>query len=214
MEKIELKKVLPRVFNGKTNIQSDIWGQDVCFEKGTFYLVEADSGTGKSSLCSYLYGYRNDYEGTIQFDQTDIAHYPISRWVELRRRHIALLWQELRLFPELTAWENVQIKNQMTGFRTDLQIAQWFEQLGIGDKRNSLIGQMSYGQQQRVALMRTLCQPADFIFADEPISHLDDQNSRQMAALLTQEAKRQGAAVITTSIGKRLELDYDTTYKL
>ena len=102
----------------------------------------------------------------------------------------------------------------MTGFQTDLQIAQWFYQLGIGDKRNSLIGQMSYGQQQRVALMRTLCQPADFIFADEPISHLDDQNSRQMAALLTQEAKRQGAAVITTSIGKRLELDYDTTYKL
>ena len=214
MERIELKKVLPQVFNGKKNIQSDIWGQDVCFEKGTFYLVEADSGTGKSSLCSYLYGYRNDYEGTIQFDQTDIAHYPISQWVELRRRHIALLWQELRLFPELTAWENVQIKNQMTGFRTDLQIAQWFDQLGIGDKRNSLIGQMSYGQQQRVALMRTLCQPADFIFADEPISHLDDQNSKQMAALLTQEAKRQGAAVITTSIGKRLELDYDTTYKL
>lgn len=214
MEKIQLNKVLPNVFRGRALTESDIWENDVCFEKGKFYLIEANSGTGKSSLCSFLYGYRNDYQGSIMFDNEDIARYPIAKWVELRKQHLALLWQELRLFPELTAWENVQIKNQMTKFQTDLQIAQWFDLLGIGDKRDALIGRMSYGQQQRVALIRTLCQPADFIFADEPISHLDEQNSQLMADLLTQEAKRQGAAVIATSIGKRLELKYDTTFKL
>lgn len=214
MEKIQLNKVLPNVFRGRALTGSDIWENDVCFEKGKFYLIEANSGTGKSSLCSFLYGYRNDYQGSIMFDNEDIARYPIAQWVELRKQHLALLWQELRLFPELTAWENVQIKNQMTKFQTDIQIAQWFDLLGIGDKRDALIGRMSYGQQQRVALIRTLCQPADFIFADEPISHLDEQNSQLMADLLTQEAKKQGAAVIATSIGKRLELKYDTTFKL
>ena len=214
MEKIELKKVQPHVFRGRDLAQSDIWGNEVSFKKEKFYLIEANSGTGKSSLCSFLYGYRNDYEGDILFDNENAGLFPISRWVELRKHHIALLWQELRLFPELTAWENIQIKNKMTGFQTDLQIAQWFDMLGIGDKRDALIGRMSYGQQQRVALIRTLCQPADFILADEPISHLDEQNSRLMADLLTQEAKRQGAGVITTSIGKRLELNYDTTYTL
>lgn len=214
MEKIQLNRVLPSVFKDRAQTASDIWETDICFEKGKCYLIEANSGTGKSSLCSYLYGYRNDYEGTILFDNEDIAQYPIARWVELRQRHLSLLWQELRLFPELTAWENVQIKNKMTNHQTDQQIAQWFDLLGIGDKRDALIGRMSYGQQQRVALIRTLCQPADFIFADEPVSHLDEQNSLLMADLLTQEAKRQGAAVIATSIGKRLELKYDTTLKL
>jgi ABC-type phosphate/phosphonate transport system ATPase subunit len=91
---------------------------------------------------------------------------------------------------------------------------EWFDVLGIPDKVNSKLGLMSFGQQQRVAMMRALCQPFDFILADEPISHLDDNNSRIMGEIMMEEAKRQGAGVIVTSIGKHMPLDYQHTLKL
>jgi ABC transporter, ATP-binding protein len=86
--------------------------------------------------------------------------------------------------------------------------------LGIGDKKDALIGEMSYGQQQRVALMRALVQPYDFIVLDEPISHLDDQNAAIMGEIVMEEARRQGAGVIMTSIGKHIPLNYEKTVRL
>lgn len=214
MNTITLRNTLPKVFSQRTDIQSDVWLQEVVFEKEKTYLVEANSGTGKSSLCSYIYGYRKDFQGDIFFNQTNIHNLSIHQWVEQRKGHLALMWQELRLFPELTAMENVLIKNKLTGYQKRKTIDEWFERLGISDKHDALIGRMSFGQQQRVALIRTMCQPFDFIFVDEPISHLDDSNSSIMANMLMEEAKRQGAGVIATSIGKRIELHYDKQYKL
>jgi len=214
MNKIKLINTLPNVFQMRTDIASDIWLQDVVFEKEKIYLVEANSGTGKSSLCSFIYGYRNDYQGRILFDDEDIRKYNAKKWTELRKKHFALLWQELRLFPELTAMENVQIKNKLTGFQKRKKILEWFDMLGIADKVDAKIGRMSFGQQQRVAMIRTLCQPFDFVMVDEPISHLDDSNSDIMGELLTAEAKRQGAGVIATSIGKHMDLNYDRIFRL
>lgn len=214
MEKIQLKNTLPEVFAHRTDIVSDIWLQNVEFEKDKLYLVEANSGTGKSSLCSFIYGYRKDYKGQILFDGEDTRAYSISKWTDLRKKHFALLWQELRMFPELTAMENVMIKNKLTGYQKKKQILEWFDMLGISDKVDSKMGIMSFGQQQRVALIRTLCQPFDFVFVDEPISHLDDSNSAIMGEILTTEAKRQGAGIIATSIGKHMELPYDKVFRL
>ena len=215
MDEITLLQTLPQVFQERRDtLQSQVWLQDLTLRKGETLLVEADSGTGKSSLCSFLFGYRRDYTGQILFDKRDIRTLRTSDWVRLRRQSLSLLWQELRLFPELTAWENVQIKNRLLHFQSDQQLTQWFELLGIADKRDTLAGHMSYGQQQRVALIRSLCQPFDFLLADEPISHLDDRNAHLMAQILEQEARRQGAGVLVTSIGKQLPLNYTKTLKL
>ena len=124
------------------------------------------------------------------------------------------MFQELRLFPELTALENVQIKNKLTNFKSEKQIAEWFEALGIADKLNEKIGHMSFGQQQRVAMIRALVQPFDFIIVDEPISPLDDTNAEIMGHIMMNEAKAQGAGVIVTSIGKHMNLNYERTFKL
>ena len=94
------------------------------------------------------------------------------------------------------------------------EILSFFEQLGIADKINVKAGKLSFGQQQRVAFIRALCQPFDFLFLDEPISHLDDDNSRIMGELIIAEAKAQGAGVIATSIGKHIELPYSHTLQL
>ena len=208
MNLITLQNALPAVFTGKDYIDSDVWHKDVEFERGHFYLIEAASGTGKSSLCSYIYGYRNDYQGIIGFDGNNIRNLGMKDWVDIRKRSLSMLFQDLRLFTELTAMENVLLKNSLTGFKKKKDIKDLFYELGIGDKMNVEVGKMSFGQQQRVALIRALCQPFDFLFLDEPVSHLDEVNAKNMARILTEEAMRQGAGVVVTSIGRHLELDY------
>ena len=208
MNQITLQNTLPEVFAGKDCINSDVWHKNVELERGNFYLIEAASGTGKSSLCSYIYGYRNDYQGIICFDDNNIRSLGVKDWVEIRKRSLSMLFQDLRLFTELTALENVQLKNSLTGFKKKKEIKELFFELGIGDKMNVPVGKMSFGHQKRVALIRALCQPFDFLFMDEPISHLDEVNAKNMARIITEEAVRQGAGVVVTSIGKHLELDY------
>lgn len=209
-----MDNVLPDVFAGRENLVSGVWRKKLEFEKGKSYLIEAASGTGKSSLCSFIYGYRKDYEGTIRFDDTDIRSLSGDRWTDVRQRNLGMMFQELRLFPELTAGENVILKNNLTHFRDEEQIRSWFSMLGIDDKWAEPVGRMSFGQQQRVAFVRMLCQPSDFLFMDEPVSHLDDANGSVMAKILDGEIRERGVGVVVTSIGRRLDMNYDAEIKL
>lgn len=214
MDKITLDNALPQIFHGRDMSASDVWQRSLTLERGGIYLIEAASGTGKTSLCSYLIGYRDDYEGRILFDNTDIRSLSVGQWVQARRTGLSHLFQELRLFPELTAWENIQIKNSLTHWRTARQVDEWFDAFGIAEKRNELVGRMSFGQQQRVAMIRALVQPFSFLLADEPISHLDDANSRAMAQVLLAEIRSQGAGLVVTSVGKHMDLPYSKTFRL
>lgn len=214
MNTIVLDHTLPCVFQDGRPVVSDVWNKRLELEKGKRYLVEAASGTGKSSMLSFIYGYRVDYSGRILFDGRESVSLRVDEWVAVRQKSLSLLFQELRLFPELTAWENIAIKNNLTGFKTDSQVEDYFERLGIEDKKQQLCGKLSFGQQQRVALIRTLCQPFDFVFLDEPISHLDEANGDLIGRLILEEARLQGAGVIVTSIGKHMNLNYDTVLKL
>lgn len=209
MESITLQQVLPDVFAGNPEPpKSDLWLHDVTFRKGEYYLVEAASGAGKSSLCSYLYGFRTDYAGRILLGGEDCRTFSAARWGDVRRRSLSLLFQDLRLFGELTVAENLALKNGLTAFKTSGQIERLLEAAGIAAKRDTPAGKLSFGQQQRVAFVRCLCQPFDFILLDEPVSHLDAANGGILAGLLLEEAQAQGAGVIVTSVGSRLELPY------
>ncbi len=212
--RIEMKGMLPRVFVSEKIPPSDVWRHDVAFERGKFYLVEAASGGGKSSMCAYIFGARTDYEGRLLFDGEDAAGISMAGWQALRRRNIAYLPQELSLFPELTAWENIQLKNRVTGYASDKMVERWLEQLGIASRRDYPAGRMSIGQQQRVAIIRSVCQPFDFILLDEPVSHLDEENNRIAATIIAEEARRQGAGVISTSVGNHILLDYNERLRL
>lgn len=216
IQSITLQRVLPRVFRGSENelpvSRSEIWLRDeVTFSRPGAYLVEAESGTGKSSLCSFIYGARTDYDGRILMDGADIATFGIDRWCELRCRALAYLPQEMRLFPELTAIDNVLIKNRLTDFRTEAEIRAMLDRLELGHKADTLAGLLSVGQQQRVAIIRALCQPFDFLLVDEPVSHLDARNNAAVAGMIAGEAAAREAAVIATSVGNKLSLDQ---YKL
>ncbi len=195
------------MFAGHNNVSSDVWHQHIKLERGKRYLISAESGTGKSSMCSYIYGYRQDYSGVIAFDGVDIRSLSVAQWCEIRKRHIAYLPQDMRLFGELTAMENVELKNNLTSHKSRQEIIRLFETLGIADKQDSMVSKLSIGQQQRVAIIRSLCQPCDFILLDEPVSHLDDENNRIVANLITQEAAHQGAGIIATSVGNHLKME-------
>ncbi|MCM1517157.1 MAG: ATP-binding cassette domain-containing protein [Pseudoflavonifractor sp.] len=215
---ITLRRVLPCAFAGMENdpavAASQVWLSYLTLERGGRYLIEASSGAGKSSLCAFVYGERRDYMGEILFDGRDIRALSIDGWCRVRREEIALLPQEMRLFPELTAMENIAIKNRLTRFRDDAAIRRMLDRLGVGDKADAPAQLMSVGQQQRVALVRALCQPFSFLLLDEPVSHLDEANNAEVAALVADEVACQGAAVIATSVGNRLSISGLTTLRL
>lgn len=214
METIELQQTLPEVFAGKDMVISDVWHRQITFQKGKIYLLEAASGTGKSSLCSFIYGYRKDYQGIITFDGRNVRSFSVREWVDLRKRSLSMLFQEMRLFGELSAIENIRLKNALTRYASRKQVDEWLLRLGIDGKKEQKVSRMSFGQQQRVAFVRALCQPFDFIFLDEPISHLDDGNSKVMANILCEEIGKRGAGAVVTSIGKHLPLEYDRVLSL
>ncbi len=215
MEHIVLHNVSPQIFEGQDLSQSDIWQcNEVAFLKGKSYLITSRSGAGKSSLCSFLLGQRGDYQGTITFDAQDLRAYSPKDWDRLRGKHLSIFWQDLKLFPHLSVWENIQLKNLQTKHKTDDEVLALIKTLGLEDKRETKAEKLSLGQQQRVALIRALCQPFDFLILDEPISHLDEETAELMNKIIRIELAQKGAGLIATSIGQDLAGTFDFSLRL
>lgn len=218
IDTITLSDTLPKVFTGMEGTSkiraSEIWLRRVTFDKGRYYIVEAESGMGKSSLCAYIFGERSDYSGRILFNDRDIRSLTINEWCEVRHRSIAYLPQELRLFPELTALENVMVKNRLTDFKSESEIRAMLSRVELDGQNDRPTGRLSVAQQQRAAIVRALCQPYDFLLIDEPVSHLDARNNRTVADLIVEESGGQGAAVIATSVGNQISLPVDWRFSL
>lgn len=225
IQTIRLDNTLPRVFREADNPRpavgdssvdrSSVWLHDIEFTRGCRLCIQAESGSGKSSLLSYLCGERSDYDGNIFFDGTNIRQFDIQQWSELRLRHLALLPQEMRLFGELTPLENIAIKNSLTGCLSDSQIRNMLDRIGLPAgalKRRT--DRLSVGQQQRVAIVRALSQPFDFLLLDEPVSHLDRECNIAVSELVDERATQCGAAIITTSVGNPLLLPEAITITL
>ena len=196
-----------------SSVQSDVFNSKVVFQKGKSYLIEAGSGRGKSSLFSFLCGLRDDYNGSISFACEDVtSSHP--DYLELRRSSIAIMFQDCRLFTELTAVENVMLKSRLTDFWSEAEIRTMLEKLGLKDEIDRSCATLSLGQQQRVAFVRALAQPCDFILLDEPISHLDEENAFLVATVLRERQLKENFGVIVTSVGYRLPYCYDKVLKM
>ena len=212
IETITLRNLLPLVFRGMEDSikikSSEIWQENsVVLSHNCRVCIKADCGSGKSSLLSFVYGNRSDYSGNILFNEKNIRTFSVEQWCETRKRHIALLPQEMRLFPELTVAQNIELKNSLTNHKNTAQIKELLDRMGIVDKYDKPAGLLSIGQQQRVALIRAICQPFDFIFLDEPVSHLDVQNNKIAANIIEEEASMQNAGIVTTSVGNHLLIE-------
>ena len=199
MESITLQRVLPCVFAGKAAPRdSGVWLQEVTFRKGEYCLLEAASGTGKTSLCHFLYGIREDYAGRILFDGADCRGFSAAAWSGLRRRSLSMLFQDLRLFGELTVAENIGLKNELTHFKTQEQIGRMLEAAGIADKRDAPVDKLSFGQQQRVAIARALAMYPKVLLCDEITSALDPELVGEVLKVIAELAEEGLTIVLVT----------------
>ena len=208
---IQLKSVTPTYF---TPTSSEVWSKVVDFVPNETYLIRAVSGSGKSSLFNFLYGLNNLFSGTISFDGTDISQLPEAQWTTIRRTQISIVFQGLRLFPELTALENIQLKNQLTAHKTEAEIMAYLERLDVAQLANKKVETLSYGQQQRVAIVRALCQPFSVLLLDEPFSHIDASQIENAKTLILEEVNKQQASLLLASLGDSYAIDYTKIYAL
>lgn len=188
---------------------SDIYlCESVKLQKGEKYLIKAASGHGKSSLLNFIYGANQNFEGKIQFSKT---HKSI---VERRRYCLSYVFQDFKLFPALSIFENILLKNKLTEHKTVEQIDEMLELLQLGSKKNRLVQQLSLGERQRVAIIRALCMNFDFLLLDEPFSHLDENNIKVATQLIKSEIENNEAGLILTSLGSEYYFEYDKVLML
>ena len=205
---IRLDKMIPLPLLEQDITGSEVWGaESIIFEQGKTYIIEAPSGRGKTSLLAVIYGIRKDYQGKVYLDQSDIAGYSWKEWSTVRKRKLSFIFQGLELFDNLTTLENIQLKNSISNHQSLKRIEEMAEKLEMVDFLQRKAGILSFGQQQRVAIIRALCQPFDYLLADECFSHIDRENSLKAYRVIREECESQGAGLILTSLNGTERLD-------
>ena len=202
---ITLQQILPVFFNTETISNSQVWNQQIVFEEATNTHIIAPSGSGKTSLIHFLYGLRNDFTGEIKYDGVSIKNFNKEKKASLRQQTISIVFQDLRLFPYQTVYENIAIKRMLSPFHAADEIAAMASRLGIQNKLQQLCSTCSYGEQQRIAIIRALQQPFKYLFLDEPFSNLDEANRQKAMELIQEEATARKASILLADLKK---IDY------
>jgi ABC-type lipoprotein export system ATPase subunit len=197
---ILLEKVFPEFFVENKVNDSQIWNKTVSFNKGENIHIIAPSGSGKTSLIHFLYGLRDDFKGDILYDSDNIKNFDAEKFSLWRQQHISIVFQDLRLFTEQTVLQNLEIKRVLLPFHSESKIAAMAKRLGIAGKLNMLCKTCSYGEQQRIAIIRALQQPFDFLLLDEPFSHLDELNRKKAMELMEEESSKRNATIILADL--------------
>jgi putative ABC transport system ATP-binding protein len=196
--KITFNNITPLSFEHNQK-EDSIWGFNNLLESPGVYKVIASSGSGKSTLISILSGLRSDYAGDIKYDNQSILDFNAKDWSELRSQKISLVYQDLRLFPGLTVRENILLSQDITGVKSSAAMTEleaFASTMNISNQLDKLVKHLSFGQMQRVAIIRAMMRNYEWLILDEPFSHLDQTNASIAWGLITQEAKKKNAGII------------------
>jgi len=193
---IQLREVTPDHIEKEKRNASQIWGKDLSINNGEHLHIVAPSGSGKTSLMHFIYGLRKDYSGSIFYDNTDIKKLSTESFSSFRQHKISIIFQDLRLFENQTVTENIEIKRILNPYHPEEKISEMARRLGIENKLKQIAKTCSYGEQQRIAIIRALMQPFDFLLLDEPYSHLDEVNRKKAMDLIYEECEKRGAAMV------------------
>ncbi len=197
---ISMQHIFPAFFDAAKTNDSQVWNKDVVFKKNENVHIIAPSGSGKTSLIHFLYGLRNDYNGRIEYDSNDIKHFDEEKFSQWRQQHISIVFQDLRLFTEHTVLQNLEIKRLLHPYHPKSKIIEMASRLGIENKLHKLCKTCSYGEQQRIAIIRALQQPFDFLLLDEPFSHLDEKNRAKAMELMEEESAARKATILLADL--------------
>jgi putative ABC transport system ATP-binding protein len=193
---LRINHLLPAYFEESRKTTSEVWGKELLFAKGELVKIVAPSGSGKTSLIHFLYGMRKNYAGAVVYDEKPLDAYGIEELASLRSGRLSIVFQDLRLFLQQSVEDNLLVKLRLNPYHPEEKIKEMTGRLGISHKLNSVCGNCSYGEQQRIAIIRSLLQPFDFLLLDEPFSHLDNANAEKAMELILEEAKLRQACVV------------------
>jgi ABC-type lipoprotein export system ATPase subunit len=213
---IQLKGLVPVPLKDKFNSRtSGIWNTAVTFSQKEWIKIVAPSGTGKTTLMHIIYKLRHDYEGIAQLNNKSLKEINGDELAGLRQNNISVIFQDLRLFENLTARENIELNRVLQKpYYEEKVIDEMSAALGITHILNQKAGVCSYGEQQRVAIIRALVQPFDWLIMDEPFSHLDKANTHKAAKLIAEECKKRNAGFVLTDLDEDSLFPYTRSYSL
>jgi ABC-type lipoprotein export system ATPase subunit len=212
--KISFNNVMPVPLASIKHGKKSIWGDAFTLEQGEKIVLNASSGKGKTTFTHTLAGIRKDYKGDLKFDEDQVSEITPEQWAAYRSNKISFVFQDLQLFPELTVKENLLVKNNLTGTFDENTLKNMLAELEIEDKWDAPSKLLSMGQQQRVAIIRSLAQPFDWIILDEPFSHLDEGNTQRCLKMISDRCNEIGAGFVLTTLGDFHGFDYDRELNL
>lgn len=215
VHRIKLKGVVPHPLAQAYLEGSEVWDTQLELKEKENTLIAAHSGKGKSTLINMIYGLRKDYEGMVLFDETNINTFSIHDWPGIRQEIFSIIFQDLRLFQDYTVRENLDLSAQLFGDQYDTALEEKaIQDLGIAHIMNQKVAYCSYGERQRVAIIRGLCRPYQWLLMDEPFSHLDEKNIGIACDLIEESVQKRKATYILASLGYRYKLSYDNIVNL
>lgn len=169
--------------------------------RGEYVAIVGPSGSGKTTLLSLLGGMLSPDSGRVEYDGQSIYDLPVTKRTEWRRQQIGFVFQTFNLIPYLTARENVQVPLYLAGLKPDeqkLKAEALLEQVGLANRLNHKPSELSTGQQQRVALARTLANSPQLILADEPTGNLDPESKAAVMSIFAKFVDAGGTIVMVT----------------
>jgi ABC-type lipoprotein export system ATPase subunit len=179
---------------------------DFIVNKGEHFLLLGESGCGKTTLLHLLGGLLRPLQGKIEIDGNDVTQLSESKLDRFRGKRIGFIFQRNHLITALTVKNNLLMPSFLAGERQDEdRIDIVLAQLGLSEKKNAKIHELSQGQAQRVAIARAIVNKPSIILADEPTSALDDKNCSSVIELLNKVAIENNAVLIIATHDQRLK---------
>ena len=200
MEFIELKNCSKVYDNGVTGLKD----ATLSIGKGDFVFIIGHTASGKSTLIKLLYREEKPTSGSVTVGGVDVARLRNSKIYKLRRK-IGIVFQDYKLLPKLTAYENVAYPLASYGLKTSeirpLVLAA-LEQVGLKDKTRSFPHQLSGGEQQRVCIARAIVNKPRLLICDEPTGNLDPETSKEIMEVINDINKELGTTVVMATHDK------------
>lgn len=188
---------------GKKTIEV-LHGLDLHIKKGEKIFLCGPSGAGKTTLMYTLAGLETPQSGQVIIDGTDIYALHTTQRSLFRNKYMGFIFQNYLLMPELTALENASLSASISGKDREMQIRGLMERVGLGDRLDHLPNELSGGEQQRVAIARSLANNPSIIFADEPTGNLDSRNGTEVLNLLFELADETGKTLVIVTHDRQI----------
>ena len=209
---IELEKLVPHPLPDRIVESSAVWRNELKIEPQSKVLFSAQSGMGKSTLLHILYGLRKDYSGEAKLEGKSLREFSLTDWEAIRRERISLQFQDLRLFPNLTARDNLNLLPRIHPSAPSVE--EMTERLGMTPFLDQSLATLSQGQRQRMALVRALRKPFELLMLDEPFSHLDEGNQLNACSLIEEVVRGNQAGLLVSSLGSTPPIIFDQRIEL